>query len=180
MVIKKIIAKFKFRQYPFFAISPNLIPAKFPAIRYFQSARAFVSELSLKTHRRTHRRTRLRGMLSSAGRLLNFTDVGTWFQMCPDDPESRFNLRAGKFENFSGGACPQTSLVRRVLHVRLPPTNSSLAPPPLVVTESTTLLVITLVSSGKKNCKFSSLAPSSYKMGSLANIQSHVTVGPIH
>ena len=73
---------------------------------------------------RMHWRTRPRVRCFSASRLLNFTDVSTWFLMPPDG--SRFNLRACKFENFPGGACPQTPLVGRVLHVRLAP------PPPTV------------------------------------------------
>ena len=106
LVIKMIIAKFKFRQYPFFAISPNLIPAKFPAIRYFQSARAFVSELSVKTHRRTHQRTQLRGTLSSAGRLLNFlwcgylvSDVSRWSRV-------QIQSQSGQIRKFFWGSMP--------------------------------------------------------------------------
>ena len=80
----------------------------------FQSACAFVSEL---TNHRMHRCTRLRVRCSNASRLLNFTDLSTWFQMPPDS--SRFNLKACKFKPFPGGTCPQTSLVGHILHVCL-------------------------------------------------------------
>ena len=81
---------------------------------FFQSALAFVSELSLKTHRHTPTYARLRVSCSNATRLLNSTDLSTWFQMpqmAPDSTSEHAN---------SWGSMPPDPLP-----------NCSLAPPPL-------------------------------------------------
>ena len=80
--------------------------------------RAFVTEFSLKTHRHTHRRMQLRVCCSSASRLLNFTDVSTWFQMPLDSISERANSKIFLGEH---APRPPTSPVGRVLHVRLAP-----------------------------------------------------------
>ena len=82
------------------------------------------------THRRMHQHTQLRVSCTSTSRLLNFTDVSTWFQLPPDSISEHANLK------FFLGSMPPDPSSGACLHVRFTPPNCSLALPPLVCSPS--------------------------------------------